>query len=239
MRIKLIRAPLFDRLSPRFGRLSDTHLALKPAQYIACMKTQSQNGFTLYELLVTMLIVGVVMTLGIPNLTAFTKNSRMTAAANDIHATFHLARSEAARAKANITICGSATPLAADADCDGTFDQGFIVFVDSNDPGSVSRDAATEPVLRAHEAADTGVIIRVANNADFFSFGPTGLGRGDIGASTAVSQIVICDERGNEIAAGGNSAARLFVATPLGRATILRDITMIQTALDNMDATCP
>ncbi len=203
------------------------------------MKIQSQNGFTLYELLVTILIVGVVMTLGIPNLTEFTKNSRMTSAANNIHATFHLARSEAARAKANVTICASATPLAADADCDGTFDQGFIVFVDLNDPGSISRDEATEPVLRAHEAADTGVIIHVANNATFFSFGATGLGRGDIGASTAVTRIVICDERGNEIAAGGNSAARLFVATPLGRATILRDIDMIQNVLDIMGATCP
>jgi type IV fimbrial biogenesis protein FimT len=203
------------------------------------MKIQSQNGFTLYELLVTMLIVGVVMTLGIPNLTEFTKNSRMTSAANDIHATFQLARSEAARAKANITICGSATPLAADADCDGTFDQGFIVFVDLNDPGSVTRDEATEPVLRAHEAADTGVLFRVANGATFFSFGATGLGRGDIGANTALTQIVICDDRGNEIAAGGNSAARLFVATPLGRATILRDIDMIQKVLDQMGETCP
>ena len=203
------------------------------------MKIQSQDGFTLYELLVTMLIVGVVMTIGIPNLTEFTKNSRMTSAANDIHATFQLARSEAARAKANITICGSATPMAADADCDGTFDQGFIVFVDLNDPGSVARDEATEPVLRAHEAADTGVLFRVANGATFFSFGATGLGRGDIGADTALTQIVICDDRGNEIAAGGNSAARLFVATPLGRATILRDVDMIQTALDNMGETCP
>jgi type IV fimbrial biogenesis protein FimT len=203
------------------------------------MKKQTQNGFTLYELLVTMLIVGIVMTLGIPNLTAFTQNSRMTSAANDIHATFHLARSEAARAKTNITICASADPMADDADCDGTFDQGFIVFEDSEDPGAISRNALTEPVLRAHEAADTGVVIRVANDASFFSFASTGLGRSDIGGKTAVTQIVICDSRGNTIAAGGNSAARLFVATPLGRATILRDVGMIQTALDAMGETCP
>ena len=232
-------APTSNRLSARLGRLSDTQLSMKPTQYIAYMKKRTQTGFTLYELLATMLIVGVVLTLGIPNLTAFTRNSRMTAAANDIHATFHLARSEAARAKTNITICASATPMAADADCDGTFDQGYIVFVDSNDPGTVARDAATEPVLRAHEAADTGVTIRVANGATFFSFSPTGLGRGDIGGKTALTQVVVCDDRGNIIASGGNSAARLFVATPLGRATILRDITMIDTALTAMATTCP
>ncbi len=203
------------------------------------MKKQTQNGFTLYELLVTMLIVGIVMTLGIPNLTEFTQNGRMTSAANDIHATFQLARSEAARAKTNITICGSADPLADDAACDGTFDQGFIVFQDSEDPAAVSRTEASEPVLRAHPAADTGVMIRVANDATFFSFASTGLGRGDVGGGDSVTQIVICDQRGNTIAAGGNSAARLFVATPLGRATIIRDIDMIDTALTNMGKTCP
>jgi type IV fimbrial biogenesis protein FimT len=204
------------------------------------MKRQPQSGFTLYELLVTMLIVGVVMTLGIPNLTAFTKNSRMTSAANDLHATFQLARSEAARSKTNITICASATPLAADADCDGTWDQGFIVFVDANDPLEVTRrNDGTEPVLRAHGPAATDVIIHVANNASFFSFAATGLGRGNIGGNNALSQAVICDRRGNIVAAGGNSAARLFVATPLGRATILRDIGMIDTTLTAMGETCP
>lgn len=204
------------------------------------MQKQTQNGFTLYELLVTMLIVGVVMTLGIPNLTEFTRNGRMTSAANDIHATFQLARSEAARSKTNITICASATPMADDADCDGTWDQGFIVFVDANDPAEVTRrNDGTEPVLRAHEPADVGVIIRVANDATFFSFAPTGLGRGSIGGDAALSQIVICDKRGNVIAAGGNSAARLFVATPLGRATILRDTDMIDAALTAMGETCP
>jgi len=60
-----------------------------------------------------------------------------------------------------------------------------------------------------------------------------------VGGVDAVTQIVMCDERGNEIAAGGNSAARLFVATPLGRATILRDRTLIETVLTDNGLTCP
>ena len=84
------------------------------------MKKRTQSGFTLYELLITMLIVGVVLTLGIPNMSAFTANSRMTSTANDLHASFQMARSEAARAKTNITICASANALAAGANCGGT-----------------------------------------------------------------------------------------------------------------------
>jgi prepilin-type N-terminal cleavage/methylation domain-containing protein len=61
------------------------------------MRRIIRNGFTLYELLITLLIVGMVLTLGIPNFTEFTRNSRMTATANDLHSALQLARSEAAR----------------------------------------------------------------------------------------------------------------------------------------------
>ena len=201
------------------------------------MDKQSQHGFTLYELMITVMIVGVILTFGIPNLTAFTQNSRMTSSANDLHAAFHLARSESARARTNITICASADPMGAGSDCDGTWDQGYIVFIDDN--GDRARAGANETVLRAHPPADTGVMLRIANNATYFMYASTGLGRQDTGGNTAVSQVVMCDERGNIKAAGGNSASRLFVATPLGRATILRDMGMIGNALTAMGQACP
>jgi type IV fimbrial biogenesis protein FimT len=180
----------------------------------------TQAGFTLYELMITLIIVGVVLSYGMANLSDFTRNGRMTATANDLHAAFHMARSESARGKTNITICASADPMGAAADCDGTWDQGYIVFVDSILP-SVSRDLVNEPILRRHDALETGVSLAVANNALYFGYASSGLGRGNI------------------TAAGGNSASRLFVATPLGRATILRDKTLIGTALTNMGQTCP
>jgi hypothetical protein len=79
----------------------------------------------------------------------------------------------------------------------------------------------------------------VANDATYFSYSSTGLGRPNVGGNTAVSQIVMCDERGNVKAAGGSSAGRLFVATPLGRATIFRDEGLIDDALDTMGKSCP
>ena len=201
------------------------------------MKKRTQTGFTLYELLITFLIVGTVLAYGIPNFAAFTANSRMTSSANDLHAAFHMARSEAARTKTNITICASANSMDAGADCGGTWDQGFIVFVDENNDRA--RAGATETVLRSHPAAEKGVILAVANDATYFMFASTGMGRQDTGGNIALSQVVMCDERGNIVAAGGNSAARLFVATPLGRATILRDIGLIGNALTNMGKSCP
>ena len=84
------------------------------------MDTRTQHGFTLYELLITVMIVGIVLAFSIPNMQAFTQNSRMTSAANDLHSAFHLARSESSRAKTNITICASAKPMEGAANCGGT-----------------------------------------------------------------------------------------------------------------------
>ncbi|MDJ0917193.1 MAG: GspH/FimT family pseudopilin [Woeseiaceae bacterium] len=195
-----------------------------------------EQGFTLYELLITVLVIGVVLALGIPNFAEFTQNSRMTASANDMHAAFQLARTEAARAKNNVTICASNNALAATPTCSGDWDDGYIVFFD--DDGNAAR-ATTEAILRVHGPAERNVVFAIADDAKFFSFASTGLGRGDVGGNPALTQIVMCDDRGNITGAGGNSAARLFVSTPLGRATIVRDQTQIGQALTDMSKTCP
>lgn len=201
------------------------------------MDKQTQYGFTLYELMITLVILGIVLTLGVPNMLEFNRNGRMTATANDLHSSFYLARSESGRAKTNITVCASADPLSAAADCDGTWDQGFIVFID--DDGNISRSGADETVLSAFGPIPDGITLAVANDATYFSYSSTGLGRPNVGGNPAVTQVVMCDERGNIRAAGGNSAARLFVATPLGRATVFRDTVLIDDALTAMGKTCP
>ncbi|MDJ0750531.1 MAG: GspH/FimT family pseudopilin [Woeseiaceae bacterium] len=203
------------------------------------MNNRTQNGFTLHELLITVLIAGVVMTVGIPNLLALNQNGRMTATANNIHSAFHLARSESSRAKANITVCASSSSLAATPDCEGDWDEGFIVFVD--DDGDLSVDAGTDSILRVFPALDDSITLAVADDATYFSFASTGLGRSNVGGNSAVSQIVMCDERGTKTAAGGRSAARLFVVTPLGRAQIFNDNSLgtIDDALTNMGKSCP
>ena len=78
---------------------------------MSCMKKTIQSGFTLYELMVTLTIAGIVLMVGIPSMGEFRQNSRMVSTANDLHSSFYLARSEAARAKTFITICASADSM--------------------------------------------------------------------------------------------------------------------------------
>jgi type IV fimbrial biogenesis protein FimT len=220
-----------DRLSAPVCRSSENIRRRQPAMYIPRMNRQKQHGFTLYELLITLLVIGIVLTLGIPNLSDFTRNSRITGTANDLHSSFMVARSEAARAKTRVTICASSDPFGA-ADCDGaSFNDGWIIFVDIN--GDITRAGTNENVLRAHPKVDDNIGIVTNNGATYFSFAANGLGRGDV-AGPAFEKATICDERDNIVTAGGSSAARLLVVTPVGRSTVVRD----KVAIDNAGGAC-
>jgi len=194
------------------------------------MKMRLQTGFTLYELMITLLIIGVVLTVGVPNMTEFRMNSRMTATANDLLSSFQIARSEAARAKAPITLCASSNPTDAAANCSGTFDQGWIVFVDVN--GDLDRSGAGENLLRAHPAPTGSITITPNDSAGYFGFAASGQGRGDVGGLPAVQTAMLCDSRGNISGPGDTSTARRLVVTPFGRATIIRHKALIDASGD-------
>lgn len=191
------------------------------------MNTQTEAGFTIYELLITMLVIGVILTLGVPNLMEFTQNSRIASAANDLHSSFQLARSEAARAKAPVTICASANAMDANPACGGGFSQGWIIFQD--DDGDLTVDGG-EPVIRRHPAPGNNITINPNAGANYFGFAATGMGRGDVGGNPALQTAVICDSRGHQQAAANFSTARYLVVTPIGRATVVRDFATITAA---------
>lgn len=147
-----------------------------------------------------------------------------------------MARSESARSKNNITICASDETVLP-RDCGGTWDQGFIVFVDNNFDGA--RAVAGEPLLREHTAIADGVTLAIADDATYFMYASTGLGRRDAALTQPLSQVIVCDDRGTIETSQDFSAARLFVATPLGRATVIRDFDAVDDTLTAMGKSCP
>jgi len=196
------------------------------------MNKATQRGFTLYELMISLAVIGVILTIGVPSFTEFTQNSRLASTSNDMMSAFQVARSEAARAKTSITICASANSMTAGAICGGTFNDGWMVFIDLN--GDVQRAGAGENVLRRYPPVPAGVTITANANANYFSYAASGLGRGNV-AGPALQTAMICDGRGVEIAPGGRATARRLVATPMGRATIISD----KAAIDNAGGVCP
>jgi len=97
------------------------------------MKSRRQSGFTLWELLVTMLVAGILVAVGIPSFRDAQRNSAITAAANDLITGLLAARAEAVKRQVPVTLCASPDPSAPNPVCaqDGTgANGGFIVWVD-------------------------------------------------------------------------------------------------------------
>ena len=96
------------------------------------MNSRNTNGFTLVELLVTLMVAAIVLGIGVPAFNGFIATNRMAAAANDITSALHLARTEAIKRRANVTLCASSNWNTATPSCDNAsgLNDGWIVFVD-------------------------------------------------------------------------------------------------------------
>ena len=81
------------------------------------MKPRRNSGFTLLELLATLLVASIALSLGIPSMSQFIRNSRMTSVTNDFIGAIHLARDEANTRLTTITLCASPNPIAAVPTC--------------------------------------------------------------------------------------------------------------------------
>jgi type IV fimbrial biogenesis protein FimT len=65
---------------------------------------KSENGFTLIEMMATVVIAGILTTIAAPNIHTMTMNNRMTTHVNEFVTTMALARSEAIKRGVNIDI---------------------------------------------------------------------------------------------------------------------------------------
>ena len=155
-------------------------------------------GFTLWELLLTLLVAGVVLALGAPSLQEFVLNSRRTADINAFVLAVQLARSEASKRGRPVVLCKSVDLLS----CGGKeirYDSGWMVFVNEDDLRPPER-SADEPLLYVHSPQLEGTI---SSNRRLFEFRPY-LRRSTNGT------ITFCDRR-------AESAARAVIISYPGR----------------------
>ena len=103
------------------------------------MKTRSA-GFTLMELMVTLALAAVILSIGAPSFGEFRRNNRLTSVGNEFLGAVQTARTEAIKRQTPVAVCPSADPTDAGATCTSGAFNGWIVFVDSNSNGD--RDAA-------------------------------------------------------------------------------------------------
>lgn len=134
------------------------------------------RGVTVIELLVTLSILVILLTIAVPSFSWFIARNGVATMSNQLMGSLQLARSEANRRGARITVCKSSNGTACAST--GNWNQGWIVFVDGGTAGDTSGDPAP---LRMVAGSDKAVITG-ANFISFLSNGSVESGIGTINA---------------------------------------------------------
>ncbi len=145
-------------------------------------------GYTLLELLITMLVIALLSTLVGPSFINTINRNRQQAAVGDTYGMLSTARSEAVSQASTVAVCGSSDQ---DTCNSNAWEQGWIIFLDDGTGGGTADDGdrhADEPLLRVGQEASGSMTIRTRNfpAAGVISFNEDGF-------ADASGTIVICD----------------------------------------------
>jgi len=150
-------------------------------------------GFTLIELVVTLTIAGILISLAAPAMRTFVLDQRLTTQTNDFIADLSLARSEAIKRVSNVTVCRQGGSLASPScNSSANWQAGRIVFVDADGDSTIDSGDA---ILRVRESLDGNNTMNVVGGVALGSIviASTGLTTLSTGQEAALR---LCDSRG-------------------------------------------
>ena len=167
-----------------------------------------QRGLTLLELLVTLAVVAIVISIGAPSLSGGLNDSRLRTSANSLQSSLSAARSTAVAKGVVVTVCKSTTGQTCATDSDWA--EGWMVFIDKGTIGTVD---AADTDLSTASASDQRVLVQqsvgesvtvVAKSStggalNYISFQPTGFTKNADGQFQSGS-FLFCDDRGDAAA---------------------------------------
>lgn len=166
------------------------------------------NGFTLLELLVTLAVASILISVGVPGFRGIIMDNRLAGEANQFVTAVNLARSSAVRYQRNATVCASNNYDDPVPTCSGGTDwsTGWIVWVDKD------RDNATD-------ANEVVAVNGPLSDSSTFTSGAMGAFRYDaLGFGLAGADILtLCDDRSGEM-------GRRIAVNNVGRTNVSRQV---------------
>ena len=161
------------------------------------------KGFTLLELMITLAIVAIVVSFGVPSFRGIIMDNRLVSQTNQFIRSINLARSAAVSFQRNAVLCVSTNYDAAVPTCAAGTDwsNGWIIWIDKN------RDSVTD----ANEVVS--VFPPLAENTTFSSSAVSRFTYNARGFLAAGDDLTLCDSRSGE-------TGRLIRVNPTGRTNV-------------------
>lgn len=160
-------------------------------------------GYSLLELLMTVTLAALVLTLGLPSFGRLAADKRLQVETNALFHGVHLARKASIVRRRVVSLCPSADGRACDAAAD--WSRGWIVFADADRDEPPQVDPG-EDILRVHEVDER---VRVTANRRAFTLRSTEL-------RATNGTFVVCDR-------GGRAEPRALVVSYTGRPRAARE----------------
>jgi type IV fimbrial biogenesis protein FimT len=141
------------------------------------------NGYSLYELIMTLGLAGLILTLGLPSFSNIVANQRLRTEVDAVFHAIHLARQESIVRRRVVSICPTLDGQLCTSDLDWSV--GWMTFVNIDRDWPAIRDP-DEPVLRTFKVNPAS---RILANRRSFSLRST-----DLRATNGT--LVFCDRAG-------------------------------------------
>lgn len=154
--------------------------------------SEREKGFTLIELMVSLVVVGILLLVAVPNFGNFVAQSRVDSVKNKLVSSIALARSEAIKRGVAVAVCRKNPDPA--LTCVGTavvgskdWSDGWLVFLDEDD----NQTAAANEIIKVYADIDDtstiqyslgdvivfdgfGLLNTISSNEEEFAIGDTG-----------------------------------------------------------------
>ena len=135
-----------------------------------------QLGFTLIELMVTVSLMAIALTIAVPSYKAMIANNRSATEVNRFLTAINITRSEAVKRGIPVTLCARKLPRTLPESCSGDTDwsTGLIMFSDNNGTKGVYDSASGDILLYVWDRPDGNPVITAGvSNIQYLPTGDT------------------------------------------------------------------
>lgn len=158
------------------------------------VRTAAQNGFTLIELMIVIVIAAILLAIAVPSFQSLIKRNNVDSLQSRLGSALATARTEAASRNRLVTICASTNQTACSTNA-ADWAEGWIVFEDAG----VLGDATDDVVIDVYDNSTDYTVAATPTTSTSISFGSQGF----LATGSNATLLTICEPDKSQIYARG------------------------------------